>query len=115
MTPGLRRSGDHPSDNLGAILAVADYLGRKAEREGGKLLQVFFKDGSSTEQVSIDYAIGHRKRRAEGIPVLLAKFEAALRGHLTAAQVDRILAMAADPNELDATLIRTFLNEFATL
>src|ERR687885_1448444 len=24
----------HPSDNLGAILAVADYLGRRAEREG---------------------------------------------------------------------------------
>ena len=30
----------HPSDNLGAILAVADYLSRKAEREGGKALTV---------------------------------------------------------------------------
>ncbi|WP_330970451.1 MmgE/PrpD family protein, partial [Lysobacter sp. A3-1-A15] len=30
----------HPSDNLGAILAVADYLGRKTEAEGGKPLSV---------------------------------------------------------------------------
>ncbi len=81
----------------------------------GNSLQVFFKDGSSTEQVSIDYPIGHRKRRAEGIPVLLEKFEAALRGHLTASQVDRILAMTANPNGLDSTPIQTFLNEFATL
>ena len=81
----------------------------------GNSLRVFFKDGSSTEQVSIDYPIGHRKRRAEGIPVLLEKFEAALRGHLTAPQADRILAMTANPNGLDSTPIQTFLNEFATL
>ncbi len=50
----------------------------------GNSVQVFFKDGSSTDKVSIDYPIGHRKRRAEGIPVLLRKFEAALAGHLPA-------------------------------
>ncbi len=68
----------------------------------GNAVQVFFKDGSSTEKVSIDYPIGHRKRRAEGIPVLMAKCEAALRAHLDAAQVDRLLALAADPAAFDA-------------
>src|SRR3546814_5958128 len=45
----------------------------------GNSVQVFFKDGSSTEKVSIDYPIGHRKRRGEGIPVLMDKCEKALR------------------------------------
>ncbi len=51
-----------------------------AKRYIGNAVQVFFKDGSTTEKVSIDYPIGHRKRRAEGIPVLLAKFADAHRG-----------------------------------
>ncbi len=80
----------------------------------GNSLQVFFRDGTSTDMVSIDYPIGHRKRRAEGIPVLLAKFEAALRGHLPSVQVDRILRLSADPRALDATPIQAYLNDFVT-
>ena len=73
-------------------------------------MQVFFKDGSATEKVSIDYPIGHRKRRAEGIPVLMAKCEAALRGHLPAAQAERIMALAAAPAALDEMPIHQFMN-----
>jgi len=40
----------------------------------GNAIEVFFKDGSRTERVSIDYPIGHRNRRKEGIPVLIEKF-----------------------------------------
>ena len=64
----------------------------------------------TTDKVSIDYPIGHRKRRAEGIPVLMAKCEAALRAHLPAGQVDRIMALAADPAKLDAMPIDQFMN-----
>lgn len=42
-------------------------------------LQVFFKDGSSTEEVTIHYPVGHRRRREEGIPLLIAKFAGNLR------------------------------------
>jgi 2-methylcitrate dehydratase len=80
----------------------------------GNSVQIFFKDGSSTNLVSVDYPIGHRKRRAEGIPVLLTKFEAALRGHLPEGQVERILGLSRDPDALDSTPIQAFLNEFAT-
>jgi 2-methylcitrate dehydratase len=80
----------------------------------GNSLQVFFMDDSDTGQVSIDYPIGHRKRRAEGIPALLEKFEAALRGHLPASQVERILSLSAAPDALDTTPISAFLNEFIT-
>ena len=76
----------------------------------GNAVQVFFKDGTSTDKVSIDYPIGHRNRRAEGIPVLMAKCEAALRAHLPAAQVDRILQLAAHPAQLEALPIEQFIN-----
>ena len=76
----------------------------------GNSVQVFFKDGSSTDRVSIDFPIGHRKRRGEGIPVLMAKCEAALRAQLPAGQVDRIMALAADPARLDALPVDQFMN-----
>ena len=84
-----------------------------AKRYIGNSLQVFFKDGSKTEKVSIDYPIGHRKRRAEGIPVLLEKFKHALAGHLPARQVERILAACADPAQLEALQVQQWLDLFA--
>ncbi|MEO6927357.1 MAG: bifunctional 2-methylcitrate dehydratase/aconitate hydratase, partial [Rhodanobacter sp.] len=83
-----------------------------ARRYIGNSLQVFFKDGSSTEKVSIDYPIGHRKRRVEGIPVLLQKFEAAMRGHLPSHRVKAIMAATADPVRLDAMPLQQFLALF---
>ncbi|WP_114238305.1 bifunctional 2-methylcitrate dehydratase/aconitate hydratase [Dyella sp. C9] len=78
----------------------------------GNSVQVFFKDGSSTEKISVDYPIGHRKRRAEGIPLLLEKFESALRGHLPAHRVRTILDVTADPLRMDAMPIQQFLALF---
>jgi 2-methylcitrate dehydratase len=79
----------------------------------GNSLQVFFKDGSKTQKISIDYPIGHRKRRAEGIPVLIRKVEDALGGHLPSRQVARILDIAADPTRLDALGVPEFMDLFA--
>jgi len=78
----------------------------------GNSVQVFFKDGTRTEKVSIDYPIGHRRRRAEGIPLLLKKFEAAMRGHLPSHRVKTILNATADPVKLDAMPIQQFLGFF---
>ena len=83
-----------------------------AKRYIGNSVQVFFKDGSSTGKVSIDYPIGHRKRRAEGIPVLLQKFEAAMRDHLPAHRVKAIMAVTKDPAQLDAMPLQQFLALF---
>ena len=80
----------------------------------GNSVQVFFSDGRSTAKVSIDYPIGHRKRRAEGLPVLLNKFEAALASHLPAARVQQIVALSGDPERFNATPLHHFLNLFAT-
>ena len=56
----------------------------------GNAIQVFFKDGTSTEKVSIDYPIGHRNRRDEGIPVLVDKFKSAIAGIFDADQAGKI-------------------------
>ena len=73
-------------------------------------MEVHFKDGTSTGKVSIDYPIGHRKRRAEGIPVLMAKFEAALCGHLGASRVDTLIGLVQDPQAFDAMGIDDLLS-----
>ena len=76
----------------------------------GNAVQVFFKDGSHTGKISIDYPIGHRKRREEGIPVLMGKCRAALRAHLPAAQADRLMELAGNPAVLEAMPVSDFLN-----
>src|SRR5215471_9196681 len=47
-----------------------DYLDPE-KRSIGNSVQVFFKDGSQTEPVAVEYPIGHRRRRKEGVPALL--------------------------------------------
>ncbi|MBO9662334.1 bifunctional 2-methylcitrate dehydratase/aconitate hydratase [Dokdonella sp.] len=79
----------------------------------GNSVQVFFDDGSSTAKISIDYPVGHRRRRAEGIPLLLQKFDAALAGHLPAERVRRLVGLSRDPGRLDAMPIHEFVNLFA--
>jgi 2-methylcitrate dehydratase len=44
----------------------------------GNAIQIIFKDGTSIDKIAIDYPIGHRKRRDEGIPVLVKKFQNSL-------------------------------------
>jgi len=78
----------------------------------GNSVQVFFTDGSHTDKVSVDYPIGHRRRREEGIPELLRKFETAIRGHLPAHRAEAILEATADPARLDAMPIQDFLGLF---
>lgn len=75
----------------------------------GNAVQVFFRDGNASEDVAIDVPIGHRRRRGEGVPVLLAKVEAAFRERLPAARVDRLMGLVHAPGELDAMSVSDFL------
>ena len=75
------------------------------KRAIGNSLQIFFADGSSSEEVVVDYPVGHRRRRDEGIPLLKAKFERYLRGHLDSDKADQILAICADQQEFEGTSV----------
>ncbi len=90
-----------------------DYFDEE-KRYIGNSVQVFFKDGSSTDMISIDYPIGHRERRGEGIPVLLQKFEAAIRGQLPAKKVEQILSLTSDVSRFEATPIHRLIDLFTS-
>lgn len=63
-------------------------------------IQVFFRDGTRTDRIEIEYPIGHRRRRADGIPVLKTKFARNVRTHFPARQADAILTLFDDARTL---------------
>jgi len=79
------------------------------KRSIANAVQVFFKDGSSTEQVAVEYPLGHRRRRAEGIPLLEEKFRANLATRFPAPRCARILALCRDQARLEATAVDRFV------
>jgi len=81
---------------------TADYYAAD-KRYIGNAIQVFFKDGTATARVHVDCPIGHRRRRAEGYPVLVRKFESSVAEVFPEKQQARIRALFADPEKLDAT------------
>ena len=80
------------------------------KRSIANAVQVFFKDGSATEEVAVEYPLGHRRRRAEGIPALVVKFREALAGRLPAASVSAIDDLCHDPERLQATPVNEFMD-----
>jgi len=82
------------------------------KRSIANAVQVFFKDGTSTAQVLVEYPIGHRRRRAEGIPLLEDKFKANLATRFTAQRSAEILALCKDPARLEATPVHRFVDLF---
>jgi 2-methylcitrate dehydratase PrpD len=89
-----------------------DYLDPD-KRSIANAVQVFFRDGASTENIVIEYPIGHRRRRAEGMPLLLKKFEANLASRFLPQQCETILRLCGDPSALDATPVDNFTDMLA--
>jgi 2-methylcitrate dehydratase len=89
----------------------ADYLD-PAKRSIGNAVQVVFRGGQATEKVTVDYPVGHRRRRAEGIPLLLAKFKDNLASRLAPAAVERILDAGTDQARLEAMRVDEFVQLF---
>ena len=68
----------------------------------GNAIQVFFRGGTQTGRIQVDFPIGHRKRRAEGMPVLVKKFETSVDAHFKPKQAERIRALFGNATKLDA-------------
>jgi 2-methylcitrate dehydratase len=75
----------------------------------GNAVQVFFKDGTASPRVQVDYPIGHRKRRAEGMPALVNKFEASVGAHFGAKQSAAINRMFSDRTALQSVAVSDFM------
>ncbi|CAM3253353.1 bifunctional 2-methylcitrate dehydratase/aconitate hydratase [Paenibacillus lupini] len=90
---------------------TAEYLAAD-KRSIANAIQVFFTDGSSTDQIAVEYPIGHRRRREEGIPLLVEKFDANLRTRFPAKQVDQIASLCQDQEGLEGIAVQQFVDLF---
>jgi 2-methylcitrate dehydratase len=88
-----------------------DYLDPQ-KRSIANGITVEFADGSKAGEVVVEYPIGHRRRRKEGIPLLLAKFETNLARRFPPRQQEAILAACADHAKLEATPVNEFVDLF---
>lgn len=82
------------------------------KRSIANAIQVFFRDGSSTEKVEVEYPIGHRRRREQGIPLLESKFKANLSTRFPANRSEKILGMCMNPDGLKVMPVHRFMDEF---
>jgi 2-methylcitrate dehydratase len=73
-------------------------------------ITIEFDDGSRTDEVVVEYPIGHRRRRKEGMPVLLDKFKANLALRFADRQRQAILDVALDADRLSATPVHDFVD-----
>ncbi len=88
---------------------TTDYL-NPDKRSIANAIQIFFKDGSISNNIAVEYPIGHRRRRDKGISELVKKFKVNLaRGFDTKKQAD-ILALCLDQTALENTAVNQFVD-----
>ena len=80
------------------------------KRSIANAMQIFFKDGTATERVAVEYPIGHRRRREEGIPILESKFKNALATRFPKQNAQAIFDLCKDQARLEATAVNEFMD-----
>ena len=88
-----------------------DYLDPD-KRSIANAVQVFFSDGTSTAKIAVEYPIGHRRRRGDGIPLLQDKARAAFTTHYGQAQSDRLMGLFTDRTKLETLPVHEFVTPF---
>jgi 2-methylcitrate dehydratase len=88
-----------------------DYLDPD-KRSIANAVQVFFNDVTCTENIAIEYPIGHHRRRAEGIPLLIEKFRTNLSTRFSTERVNLILECCSDGQKFEAMPVREFIDLF---
>jgi 2-methylcitrate dehydratase len=83
------------------------------KRSIANAVQVFFKDGTSTPRVEVEYPLGHRRRRAEAIPLLVEKFKKGLAGSFTHAEIEGLTGLFLDRPRLERTAVPELMARLA--
>ena len=86
-----------------------EYL-EEDKRSIANAIMIHFKDGSSTEKVEVEYPIGHRRRREQGIPLLIEKFKANLSTQFSENRTKEILSLCEDQSTLENSSVIDFMN-----
>ncbi len=88
-----------------------DYLD-SSKRSIANAVQIFFKDGTKTENVEVEYPIGHRRRRKEGVPLLEAKYKTNLARRFPVKQQAAIFDLCNDQKKLESAPVQEFVDLF---
>ena len=88
-----------------------DYLD-PSKRSIANALQIFYQDGTHSEKITVEYPIGHRRRRTEGIPELIKKFSKNLNREFDPEHAAKILNLNLDYEKLVATPVHEYVDLF---
>ena len=89
-----------------------DYLDPD-KRSIANALTVELRDGRKLKEVVVEYPIGHKRRRKEGIPLLVEKFRTNLARRFPAKQQAAILAASLDQKQLEAMPVHEYVDLYA--
>ena len=92
----------------------ADYLDPE-KRSIANAIKVIFKDGTSTEDIEVEYPIGHKRRRSEGIPLLEKKFLNNLNTCFDEEKSKSIYSLCTNQQALEKTTVHEFMEMLAKL
>ena len=87
---------------------TADYFD-PAKRSIANAMTIEFNDGTVLGEEVVEYPVGHARRRAEGIPLLVEKFKINLNRIFDADQKKKILDLCLDRKALEATEVKDFM------
>ncbi len=111
-------SQDPRIDKLRALMHVeedqnfsTDYLNPE-KRSIANAIQIFFNDGTKLEKIQIDYPLGHVRRRAEGLPLLIQKFEKNLAELFSKADIAARKDLFLNQEKLHAMPVNEFMELF---
>ena len=82
------------------------------KRSIANALTVEFNDGSRLDEIVVEYPIGHRRRRADGIPLLEKKFRINLARRFPAKQQQAILDVSLDQKKLEALPVNAYMDMY---
>jgi 2-methylcitrate dehydratase len=88
-----------------------DYLDPE-KRSIANAVQVCFNDGTETPRIEVEYPVGHRRRRDEGLPLLKDKFKHNLNSCFAEDQREAVLRLFDQPEQLSAMPVCEFVNLF---
>ena len=86
-----------------------DYLAPD-KRSIANAVQVFFRDGSQTEKVEVEYPLGHRRRRAEGLPLLIEKCRSNLTTRFPRRRAEALVDLCLDRERLERMAVQEFVD-----
>ena len=89
---------------------TADYHDPE-KRSIANSLRVELNDGTVLQE-TVEYPIGHRRRREEGLPLLVEKFKTNLRRHYTEQKQQQILAVSLDPQRLETMPVNEYVDMY---